>query len=99
MLPSKLSLSSDILAGVVHGCTYLIAQNYPPALADQKLQSFLGMNLFDYNNSDGSLQASPQFWIFAVTTIPLTLITVGAWYMYKSRHDKRRNAREDLERG
>lgn len=63
--------------------------------ADCCIKSFLGMNLFDYKESDGSLQASPQFWIFVVTTIPLTMITVGAWYVYKTRvGDKRRRKGE-----
>jgi hypothetical protein len=50
------------------------------------------MNLFDFNGEDGSLQASPQFWIFVVTAVPLTMLTVGAWYLYKTRHNKLRKA-------
>jgi hypothetical protein len=55
------------------------------------------MNLFDFGEEDGSLQASPQFWIFVVTTVPLTMLTVGAWYLYKTRHSKIRKARSIVE--
>jgi hypothetical protein len=56
-------------------------------------QSFLGMNLFDFKSEDGSLQASPQFWIFIVTTVPLTMLTVGGWYLYKMKQDKKKQAK------
>ncbi|OAG25013.1 hypothetical protein CC77DRAFT_297181 [Alternaria alternata] len=59
--------------------------------------SFLGMNLFDFKSEDGSLRASPQFWIFIVTTVPLTMLTVGAWYLYKTRHNKLRKAKSIAE--
>ncbi|KAI8933033.1 hypothetical protein NX059_009682 [Plenodomus lindquistii] len=52
------------------------------------MASFLGMNLFDFKSEDGSLQASPQFWIFVAATVPLTMLTVGGWYLYKMRQDK-----------
>ncbi|KAI4948625.1 hypothetical protein J4E86_007973 [Alternaria arbusti] len=61
------------------------------------MASFLGMNLFDFKGEDGSLQASPQFWIFVVTTVPLTMLTVGAWYLYKTRHNKIRKAKSIAE--
>jgi hypothetical protein len=67
--------------------------DYLMPLADLRLQSFLGMNLFEFGTEDGSLQASPQFWIFLVTTIPLTMLTVGGWYIYKTRHNRMRKAR------
>jgi hypothetical protein len=51
------------------------------------------MNLFDFHAEDGSLQASPQFWIFVVATVPLTMLTVGGWYLYTTRHTKKRQAR------
>ena len=51
------------------------------------------MNLFDFHAEDGSLRASPQFWIFVVTTVPLTMLTVGGWYLYTSRHSNKRQAR------
>ncbi|KAI4641902.1 uncharacterized protein J4E78_010332 [Alternaria triticimaculans] len=61
------------------------------------MASFLGMNLFDFKGEDGSLQASPQFWIFVITTVPLTMLTVGAWYLYKTRHNKIRKAKSIAE--
>ncbi|RYO54920.1 hypothetical protein AA0116_g9310 [Alternaria tenuissima] len=59
--------------------------------------SFLGMNVFDFKSEDGSLRASPQFWIYVVTTVPLTMLTVGAWYLYKTRHNKLRKAKSFAE--
>jgi len=47
------------------------------------------MNLFDFKSEDGSLRASPQFWIFVATTVPLTMLTVGTWYLYKTRHSEK----------
>ncbi|KAH8731910.1 hypothetical protein GQ44DRAFT_698179, partial [Phaeosphaeriaceae sp. PMI808] len=60
------------------------------------MASFLGMNLFSFEATDGSLRASPQFWIFIVTMLPLTMLTVGGWYFYKPRHNKRKKARNYL---
>ncbi|CAO2649255.1 Nn.00g066400.m01.CDS01 [Neocucurbitaria sp. VM-36] len=62
------------------------------------ITSFLGMNLFQFKSDDGSLQASPQFWIFVVTTVPLTMLTVGAWYLYKTRYNMKRRVKYDEER-
>jgi hypothetical protein len=56
------------------------------------------MNLFEFKSEDGSLQASPQFWIFLVTTVPLTMLTVGGWYLYKMRQDKIKQAKHKEER-
>lgn len=50
------------------------------------------MNLFNFKEDDGSLQASPKFWIYIVTTVPLTLLTVGGWHLFKKRQDRLKKA-------
>ncbi|KAF1967974.1 hypothetical protein BU23DRAFT_572792 [Bimuria novae-zelandiae CBS 107.79] len=57
---------------------------------DDNATSFLGMNLFDFRAEDRALIISPDFWIYVITTLPLTLLTVGAWYLYKGRQDRKR---------
>jgi len=58
--------------------------------------SFLGMNLFTFQTSDGSgFAISEQFWVFFIVTIPLTLITVGSWaIMTRKRRKQKKKDRE-----
>jgi hypothetical protein len=54
-------------------------------------QSFLGMNLFTFQTSDGSgFQISKQFWVFFLMTVPLTLITVGSWAIMARKRKKQK---------
>jgi len=55
------------------------------------------MNLFDFREENGTFHISPQFWVYIVATVPLTLVTVGAWYYYKRSHDLKRKKRYDVE--
>jgi hypothetical protein len=48
------------------------------------------MNFFEFQPDIGGLRASQNFWVYIAATIPLTLITVGAWYIFKLKHDKKR---------
>ena len=60
------------------------------ALTDRE-QSFLGMNLFTFQTSDGSgFQISKQFWVFFLITVPLTLITVGSWAIMARKRKKQK---------
>lgn len=49
------------------------------------ISAFLGMAL--HNNIDASAQPTmtvlPQWWIFAVTTVPLTLLVFGIWRIWQ----------------
>jgi hypothetical protein len=55
------------------------------------------MNLFDFREEDAALHISPQFWVYVVATVPLTFVTVGAWYYYKKSQDRKRKKRYDVE--
>jgi len=57
------------------------------------------MNFFEFQADVGGLRASQSFWVYVAVTIPLTLITVGAWYLFKTKYDrKRRMKRLDEEK-
>jgi cytochrome oxidase assembly protein ShyY1 len=43
------------------------------------------MNLFDFDNSNHGFSISYQFWIFVVIAVPLTLLTLGTWYLLTKR--------------
>jgi hypothetical protein len=55
------------------------------------------MNLFDYKEEGGALSISNDFWIYFVATIPLTFVTLGAWFYYKKGQDRKRKLKYDLE--
>jgi hypothetical protein len=57
------------------------------------------MNLFTFQTSNGSgFQISRQFWVFVVLTVPLTILTVGSWFVITNRKKKRiRGVKSDLE--
>ncbi|KAJ5689548.1 hypothetical protein N7462_003940 [Penicillium macrosclerotiorum] len=55
------------------------------------VSSVLGMNLFKFD--DGTTEEftiSKQFWIFIVATIVLAILTVGLWYIWTHKEQKRR---------
>ena len=43
------------------------------------------MNLFSYGNDDSGFSISPQFWTFVAVAVPLTLFTVGSWFVMTRR--------------
>ncbi|EAU34058.1 conserved hypothetical protein [Aspergillus terreus NIH2624] len=49
------------------------------------VSTLLGMNLFDFDNSNHGFSISYQFWIFVVIAVPLTLLTLGTWYLLTKR--------------
>lgn len=48
-------------------------------------QTLLGMNLFVFEDETSRLKISPDFWIFIVLWLPLTLMTGGVYAFIKSR--------------
>ncbi|PMD57524.1 uncharacterized protein K444DRAFT_644408 [Hyaloscypha bicolor E] len=59
--------------------------------------SFLGMNLFTFQTSDGSgFAISRQFWIFVLMTVSLTFITVGSWMIMSRKRRKQKNRNEQM---
>ncbi|KAF2708726.1 hypothetical protein K504DRAFT_534314 [Pleomassaria siparia CBS 279.74] len=77
------SVDDNATVRVITVCTLI----YLPA---SFTATFFGMNFFEYQSDVGGLQTSQSFWVYIAATIPLTLITVGAWYISKMRHDKKR---------
>ena len=54
-------------------------------------QSIFGMNLFTFGTSQESgFQISPRFWIFEAISVPLTIVTIGAWSLTVRRKNKKR---------
>ena len=59
-------------------------------------QTVLGMNLFDFNsggNDAHEFTISKRFWIFPALTVPLTLLTLGSWYLFSRRRYLKREQR------
>ncbi|KAF2837146.1 hypothetical protein M501DRAFT_995678 [Patellaria atrata CBS 101060] len=53
------------------------------------------MNLFDFDSDDnGTLKISPWFWVYIAATLPLTIMTVGGWYLFKRRHSRERKNKD-----
>jgi hypothetical protein len=48
------------------------------------------MNFFEFQPEAGTIRTSPYFWVYIAATVPLTILTVGAWYTFKVRHDRNR---------
>ncbi|KAE8147188.1 hypothetical protein BDV25DRAFT_143006 [Aspergillus avenaceus] len=50
------------------------------------VSTVLGMNLVDFEGPNGEgFTVSKQFWIFVVIAVPLTLLTVGSWWVFTRR--------------
>ncbi|KAL9636455.1 MAG: hypothetical protein Q9204_002251 [Flavoplaca sp. TL-2023a] len=89
----------DISGGVLKMTTEIVSDSttvrvitfvtllYMPATF---IATVLGTNLFSYSGSGphGGFRVSPQFWIFVVLAIPLTLVTIGCWFFYSQRTKK-----------
>ena len=84
------SVDDNVTVRVITVCTLI----YLPA---SFMATFFGMNFFEFRSDIDSLRISPNFWIYVAATIPLTLVTVGAWYLFKLRHDRRRRKQHDEE--
>ncbi|KAF3037231.1 hypothetical protein E8E12_005570 [Didymella heteroderae] len=54
------------------------------------IATLLGMNLFVFEDDTKKLRVSPDFWIFIVLWLPLTLITGGIYVFIKSRPKSKR---------
>ncbi|KAF2738921.1 hypothetical protein EJ04DRAFT_560183 [Polyplosphaeria fusca] len=63
------------------------------------MATLLGMNLFEFRNESGGLRVSPTFWIYVALTLPLTVLTVGSYWFFKARHDRRRKMVREGEGG
>ncbi|KAF4629741.1 hypothetical protein G7Y89_g8405 [Cudoniella acicularis] len=62
------------------------------------ISSLLGTNLFAFDPNTTNFEISRQFWIWVVTTVPLTLLTIGYWkyITYRQQMKKAREAREQM---
>jgi hypothetical protein len=56
------------------------------------------MNFFEFQSDMSGLWAGQNLWVYVAASIPLTLITLGAWYIFKLKHDKKRETRMDEEK-
>ncbi|PYH93159.1 hypothetical protein BO71DRAFT_382203 [Aspergillus ellipticus CBS 707.79] len=57
------------------------------------VSTVLGMNMFDFADG-GKFLISPQFWIFVVLAVPLTLLTLAMWYLVTKRKLKHRERKK-----
>jgi H+/Cl- antiporter ClcA len=48
----------------------------------------LSAGIFSSETSSNNIYTSALWWLFVATTVPLTLIVMGAWWMYR-RHAER----------
>ncbi|KAL8831485.1 MAG: hypothetical protein Q9170_005269 [Blastenia crenularia] len=91
----------DISGGVLRLTTEIVSDSttvrvitfvtllYMPATF---IATVLGTNLFTYStsNSHTGFHVSPQFWVFIVLAVPLTLLTIGCWFFYSQRTKRSR---------
>lgn len=58
------------------------------------------MNLFEFGDSnEKGFTISKQFWIFVVTAVPLTMLTLGSWYIITKRQVRLRQRRKEEREG
>ena len=55
--------------------------------------SLFSMTMFDWQDENNHVLTS-KFWIYWAVTVPLTLATVAAWYVWINRKASRESARE-----
>lgn len=67
-------------------------------LPSQWIATLLGMNLFQFDSAGGSLKVSKFLWIYVLTAVPLTALTVF-WWQYQVRRQRRarKSAQNSLE--
>ncbi|KAF2809485.1 uncharacterized protein BDZ99DRAFT_531837 [Mytilinidion resinicola] len=90
LLLTRESVDDNATVRVITVCTLI----YLPA---SFTATFFGMNFFEFQSGLAGLHTSPSFWIYVAATIPLTFLTVGAWYIFKVRHDMKRKRKRDEE--
>ncbi|RFU33233.1 hypothetical protein B7463_g3112, partial [Scytalidium lignicola] len=62
------------------------------------LASVFSMTFFNFQ--DGASTVSTQFWIYWAITVPLTMLIVGAWYVYEKKRERKYDKEDrDLEQG
>jgi Mg2+ and Co2+ transporter CorA len=84
------SVDDNATVKVITVCTLV----YLPA---SFMATFFGMNFFEFGTERDIIRFSPSFWVYVAATVPLTILTVGAWYMYKFRHERRKKKKRDEE--
>ncbi|KAF7502289.1 hypothetical protein GJ744_006168 [Endocarpon pusillum] len=52
--------------------------------------TFYGMNFFGYNNKTRRIEIGENFWIYVVTWVGLTLITMIFYRLFRMRHETRK---------
>jgi hypothetical protein len=57
-------------------------------------QSIFGMNLFVFNQRTNRIQISTDFWIYVATFVPLTLLTLGLWFVLSRKTKQKREHRQ-----
>ncbi|KAF7596890.1 hypothetical protein BBP40_011935 [Aspergillus hancockii] len=63
------------------------------------VSTLLGMNLFDFEGPNGEgFRMSDQFWIFVAIAVPLTLLTLGSWYIFTQWHLRMRKKKLEQSR-
>lgn len=87
LLLTRKSVDDNATVRVVTVCTLI----YLPA---SFTASFFGMNFFNQSNSS-QFEISPRFWVYVAITVPLTVVTIGAWYLYKLQYDRKKNSDEE----
>lgn len=60
------------------------------------VSAVLGMNFF--NGEDNTFKVNHLWWVYLVATIPLTLVVLGAWYLWIRRERARRRAEDEEKR-
>lgn len=63
-------------------------------LPSQYIATLLGMNLFEFAG-DGGLRTSPALWIYFLTAVPLTVLTIIFWRYQVRRQTSHRQQRQE----
>ena len=61
--------------------------DFPRADADGTVQTFFGMNFFDYENDSQRMVGTTMVWIFVVAAVVLTGVTFGFYYGLLHKQD------------
>jgi len=60
----------------------------PPYIMLTAVQSVLSAGIFQSTPSMTSFEVTGLWWLWVVTTLPITAITVACWWWYKERKEK-----------